>query len=217
MWSLILLNITKHEHPWYYETISNVFSVDDFNRLKDFAERNNPHVNDRYVLPDEKWTDKRVKDAVSELADSLRQYFVENSSNFPNARAPKDEYLTAVELQYSPPSGFFYPVHDEIDLKSLSFVLYISPNDNVGTHLYLNRTDSKPTVTNEWKPNSAFIFAGVRGKTWHNFTSDSGTTRITLNIFLVPKGWLKIRPESKIFQNGFIMDEGKPLALTTAI
>jgi len=212
-----LLNITKHEYPWYYETISDVLSSEDFNELKKFAENNNPGLGKRCVLPEEKWTNKQVKDIASELAINLKNYFLENSSNFPNARAPKDEYLTAVELQYSPPSRFIFSVHDEIDLKSLSFVLYISPNENVGTHLYLNRTDEKPAVTTDWKPNSGFMFAGVRDRTWHNFTSDSGETRITLNVFLIPKKWLEVCPENKIFKNGFIINEGIPLALTAAI
>ena len=75
-----------------------------------------------------------------------------------------------------------YPIHDEASRKILSSVVYVDPEDNNGTTLYNQDKTYHSDV--EWKPNRAFIFAGVKGLTWHSYNCPKGKLRTTINQFL---------------------------------
>lgn len=77
---------------------------------------------------------------------------------------------------------FAYRVHDESESKILSIVTYVASNKGHGTRLY--NSDKEFIKEVDWKENSATIFAGITNKTWHDYYSEQGTYRITVNTFL---------------------------------
>lgn len=78
--------------------------------------------------------------------------------------------------------GQEYPIHDECEKKVLSNVIYLFPNVGTGTLIY--DTEKSYVKTVEWKQNRALLFAGITDKTWHNYKTDHGTLRITINSFV---------------------------------
>lgn len=77
---------------------------------------------------------------------------------------------------------FSYPVHDEASSKVLSVVVYIAPDQGIGTGIH--DLEKNHVFDVEWKPNRALIFAGLTGKTWHSYRSAPDGLRVTLNTFL---------------------------------
>lgn len=73
-------------------------------------------------------------------------------------------------------------IHDEIESKVLSVVTYITSTAGHGTRIYdVNQNFVKEV---EWKENRTLVFAGITGKTWHDYYSDPKSIRITMNFFL---------------------------------
>ena len=82
------------------------------------------------------------------------------------------------------PLHFRHELHCDIESKVLSAILYLGPDENYGTGLYRENNIDSLVKTSEWKPNRMFIFCGMSGVTWHDFTSNH-LDRYTLNWFLV--------------------------------
>lgn len=80
---------------------------------------------------------------------------------------------------------FAYRIHDESESKILSIVTYVASNNGRGTRLYNSNKELVKEI--EWKENSATIFAGITNKTWHDYYSEQGSYRITVNTFLESK------------------------------
>jgi hypothetical protein len=71
-----------------------------------------------------------------------------------------------------------FPIHCDLPNKLLSVVVYISPENNIGTILYRDREgNNKHTV--EWKQNRSLIFSRTNDS-WHSYNSDGKALRIVL-------------------------------------
>ena len=103
---------------------------------------------------------------------------------------PHRPYNKLEKLIHYAKTPFHYQnkIHCDIESKILSAVLYLGPNENIGTSLY--RKDNRNTFVKmtEWKPNRMFIFCGVSGTTWHKFSANH-LDRYTLNWFLINSDW----------------------------
>ena len=82
------------------------------------------------------------------------------------------------------PANTLYKLHCDIESKILSAILYLGPEENNGTGLYYGDSLDQYAKMSMWKPNRMFIFCGVTGTTWHNFSANHNN-RYTLNWFLV--------------------------------
>ena len=82
------------------------------------------------------------------------------------------------------PANTLYKLHCDIESKVLSAILYLGPDDNNGTGLYTGDSLDKFSKMSMWKPNRLFIFCGITGTTWHNFSANHNN-RYTLNWFLI--------------------------------
>jgi hypothetical protein len=71
----------------------------------------------------------------------------------------------------------FHIHNDSID-KLLSVVIYIAPENNMGTILYDTKEGLNPYII-EWEPNKAFIFSRNE-HTWHSYEADMVNQRVTL-------------------------------------
>ena len=93
-------------------------------------------------------------------------------------------YKVDHQVQMSP-VGHTYPIHDEARRKVLSIVHYLGEEGD-GTLIY--DKDKNPVGEIEWKPNRAFIFAGIDGLTWHAYRNTKDHERATIMSFLIRTG-----------------------------
>ena len=79
-----------------------------------------------------------------------------------------------------------YPIHDDTFNKLLSGVVYLYPENNIGTIFY-NTKNGKDKNVIEWKINRAVFFSRIERETWHSYEADSANDRITLIFNLMTK------------------------------
>lgn len=108
----------------------------------------------------------------------IEEHFPEHRKYRPN------DWTQANAVQISPP-GHVYPIHDEASRKVISIVHYIGDVGD-GTEIY--DKDKNYVKTIEWKPNRAFVFAGLDGITWHAFKNPRDFPRVTIVSFFIRTG-----------------------------
>lgn len=97
-----------------------------------------------------------------------------------------------VHIKVDPPYPFSYYIHADNPNKIWSSVIYISPDENIGTQLYTGREyetslDEKDyNLVKEllWKPNDHFVFCSDPEKSYHNYRNNMPKNRFTLCIFI---------------------------------
>tara|TARA_X000000950_G_scaffold263398_1_gene335594 strand:- start:2299 stop:2928 length:630 start_codon:yes stop_codon:yes gene_type:complete len=75
--------------------------------------------------------------------------------------------------------NFQFPIHDDIPNKLLSGVVYIKPEKNSGTVFYETKSGKGKKII-EWEVNKAIFFSRVERKTWHSYSGDGKSNRITI-------------------------------------
>ena len=79
-----------------------------------------------------------------------------------------------------------FPIHDDTFTKLLSGVVYLYPENNIGTIFY-NTKNGKDKNVIEWKINRAVFFSRIERETWHSYEADNANDRITLIFNLMTK------------------------------
>ena len=79
-----------------------------------------------------------------------------------------------------------FPIHDDTFNKLLSGVIYLYPENNIGTIFY-NTKNGKDKNLTEWKINRAVFFSRIERETWHSYEADSDNDRIALIFNLMTK------------------------------
>ena len=87
--------------------------------------------------------------------------------------------------------NYRYEIHDDIPYKLLSIVIYLMPEENIGTILYpcptyrvFNggfRSPNEGTAV-KWKQNRALIFPRIGQKTWHAYQGNGKENRLAFVI-----------------------------------
>ena len=178
------MNIVKHTYPWEHYTIDNVLSKDELKKIQAFAqlkESKFSNEKEKQVIQYEDWDDKDINNIVNNLVKKVKEFCFANLNLFPRTEINETEYINVVDFQYSPPAPYSYPIHPESSYKKISFIVYIAPKKDNGTHLYVSKYSSKPNKTVHWKENRGMLFSGVKNVTWHNYSTLGNKKRITLN------------------------------------
>jgi hypothetical protein len=136
--------------------------------------------------------DLYLKGFSTDLIDYLIEYTEETILNnysymldkFSFHRKSKNGYICIPEIGVSRENR--YGIHDDThsNFKAMTFLIYISPENSIGTELY--RTSENfldPHTIATWKPNSGIYFCPKDGVTFHDFFSNN-EIRITLNLNL---------------------------------
>ena len=97
-----------------------------------------------------------------------------------------------VHIKVDPPRPFSYYVHADSPDKVWTSVIYISPDENIGTQLYTGKLGDKSieeedyTLIKElpWKPNNHFVFCSDYERSYHNYRNSTPTNRYTLCMFI---------------------------------
>jgi hypothetical protein len=166
------------EYPWPHIIIDNHFDSQLFQAMKaelvNYAKIIKPKMNTLTKIEDFSYLPSTQKcvDA-SNINESTLQYF-SHHRKYKTLTIRPQVLICAGQYQYR--------IHDEVESKVLSVVTYIASNKGHGTRLYDNDKNLVKEV--EWKENRTLIFAGITGKTWHDYYSDPASIRITINFFL---------------------------------
>lgn len=75
--------------------------------------------------------------------------------------------------------NFKFPIHDDIPNKLLSGVVYIKPEKNSGTVFYQTKSGQGKKII-EWEVNKAIFFSRSERETWHSYSGDGVSKRVTL-------------------------------------
>ncbi len=75
--------------------------------------------------------------------------------------------------------NFNFPIHDDIPNKLLSGVIYIKPEKNSGTVFYETKS-GKGKRNIEWEVNKAIFFSRSERETWHSYSGDGVSNRVTV-------------------------------------
>ena len=95
--------------------------------------------------------------------------------------------------------NYTYPYHVDTPKKILSTVIYMEPENNIGTLLSSSgKNDNTKEI--EWKRNRALIFSRKNNVTWHSLKSDGKNVRITIIFNLMSDSVKKVR----LAEDGFI-------------
>lgn len=158
--------LIKQSQPWSFITIDNFLSKEEFAF----------HSNEAQKTENEKVVTRKILDydPVWEGSPSMLDEF--------QIKRSASKLATFTHYANTPPN-FFHPIHDEAPFKIMSTVIYLAPEENVGTILLGKNQQPETKVEVKWKPNRALVFCGISDLTWHYY--ESTTRRYTLNHFIV--------------------------------
>lgn len=180
-----IINAPIIKIPWDHKEIDNFFDTETYDKIKEVTQ----------LLAARKFT--------NELETSVDIF------EYPSILNTIQKTITELELQTDTILGSFenkrqynkyhwesrfnvtHPkknskLHDEWDRKILSLIVYIEPEESLGTRLYTKKENGtfKMIKQIEWKPNKAFLMCGLDSTTWHSVTSGNHQ-RVTINYFII--------------------------------
>ena len=176
--------------PWEHKIIDNFFPQDVFEKIQKTA----IELSSKFTIPKKTnpmWMPEVLEAGGSpETVDLVIDATDDILDNIEDIMSDFEDYQTSAQGYYAMPKfgisgkGFNYPVHTESNHKVLLFVIYMFPDNDIGTSLYSSQEESSFYKSVEWKPNRAFMMAPKNEDvTWHNWSASVNPSRTTLNIF----------------------------------
>ena len=185
--------------PWPWTHVDDV--MDDYATLRPYFTLLS-HIDETSDTKDNKIFTKDNKrlhipilqDWLEQAEDWFNANLQEILSHWPHHRK-FNSYKGEVQITRQAPAPYRFPVHDESPDKCWSGVIYCAPQEGTGTGMYTNIDGTSVQPGDQirlasrwgcaaWKPNRAFVFAGISGKTWHDYESVIDAHRITVNLFI---------------------------------
>lgn len=186
---------TIKEEPWRHLIVDDLFCQSCFDKIVDSIDQKNDtfhtllrgsvdegalqYVNNTYEANEGEFITKfRCDKLIQQWLDCTEYVY----GLYPNAIKYDSVYCYPSITRMS--SGVSWPVHDDSREKSITMVVYIHPEENIGTTLY--KTETEYHHTTEWKPNRAKIFCPESQVTWHGYGADVDTPimRTTMTWFI---------------------------------
>lgn len=175
--------------PWPHKVIDNIFDlrilnsiIEGGNRLVENAAYEQRDPNGLWMFKAiEHGVDIEIIDIIMNINLKLLQNYSSVLQDFPNAMLSQHGYFSIPRFNYIGPN-VIGSIHDEGDSKTMALVIYLTPEENLGTHLYKTSETSSYVKTIEWKSNRGFLMVSQPGVTWHSFQSQN-STRLTLNFY----------------------------------
>jgi hypothetical protein len=182
------MNVSEHDLPWKHLVIDNFLEPDVFLTVKNY-------VLSKYDLYNHKKPTVEIHVQTSNsllynllspvILDLKDKYF--DLLNYGNKVIP-EKFYTYAELAICTP-GFKYPyIHQDVERKIMTTVLYVAPDDGDGTDLYSKNNKKSLIKSVEWKPNRAISFVSQRNpklqETWHNYGNSKPFCRASINMIL---------------------------------
>ena len=186
--------IQKYTDPWEHYVIDDFLSYDRFEEIKnlltveeEYLELFGFYTRSNHYFRFEK------KDVIPEINEVFNYLFPD-----------RDKNLKKVNHWTIHPANFDYNLHIDNKSRLYTAVLYLKPENNIGTFVAKNRSefvdnhqspslDSEYTKEIKFKPNRLFVHKSDP-YTWHAYASS--TQRCTYNTFLIDPAFVEEgRPE----------------------
>lgn len=176
--------------PWEHKVIDDVLSDDCYSDILEAAK-----ILSKYSIYGETnalWLNEIAEKGVSEktidkiirASDEVLQNIHKIISDFSKTNTSPQGYFAMPKFGISG-GNFKYPIHSESSHKTMTIVIYLTPEEEGGTLLYTGPEEKDLYKETEWKPNRGLLIAtnGLNDLTWHAWKNKTGKPRVTLNIF----------------------------------
>lgn len=193
------MKITNNLFPWQHLIVENYFDQTlfdnmvasiqryDFNELEDDVT-----IFKNEIINGECCTSRNKGNTTApEIVDNFPEIYECLTSNSNNLidflprfieHRPFENYKLLLTFTICK-NGLIWPIHDEMVTKILSNTIYVYPEVGDGTLIY--EEDQSFWKEVPWVPNTAMIFAGKKGSTWHSYQCTKSDFRFTVNQFIV--------------------------------
>jgi len=176
--------------PWQHQIIKDFFRKEDFDKILLASQNLEEVYKNNLITADNCLSIAEVYDIIGEEVFDIileaNRSFLDNIEsivkNFSNYRK-FNEYISFPSFHILPSNTDWQKIHDESLDKTVSIVVYLYPEQSVGTTLYKKNDRNSLSKEVNWEQNSAMLFCGQKETTWHDFCSRDNT-RVTLNFFL---------------------------------
>jgi hypothetical protein len=183
-----LLNNKVETHPWQYKIIDDILEKDTFDKIKRSIEKiSNTEKDDEYysdgIWPNDfkKFDIEDVYDTIITLSKEFLQLHKQILEQFDPYLKSNIGYYNIPKFNYSV-NGLESKIHDEGINKTLALVIYMIPENSMGTKLYSGSEEKYFVKDIEWKPNRGFLMCSQPGVSWHSY-KNTGLPRYTLNLY----------------------------------
>lgn len=168
------------DKPWKHEIIDNFLEQEDFDFLSTVdiltPEDGGYELSKNQIFKDGQLNSSYPYDFLKRFE---KRYFQKCIDILERHAPDKVDDVTYMELNVVVTGKTFeFPVHPDSQDKLLSCVIYLQPEENIGTIMY-EAEDGDPVATCEWKQNRCMIFSRDE-ETWHSYKSDGKSERRTL-------------------------------------
>lgn len=182
------MKLIHHNDPWDYITVENFLNEEDWKNIQDLASEELS----RYKLEGPNTPrGKYIRFLDYDLLPQANFLFKEHKYHRPFEGKLKKIVHWAIQ-----PPGNKYPIHIDNESRIHTTMLYIAPEESVGTILCKNRSphvkdhgpaayESDYEIEVPWEPNKIFSHNTREGVTWHRYQSDDIGNRISLSTFFV--------------------------------
>ena len=180
-----ILNSPLEEDPWPHIVVDNVLdknSLESCKRIcKDILNANEFHEKETIWMSDVLKLGVNLSDVNNIIndADVLVKNYESISNIFPNSLKSNLGYFNNPRIGMSMAKSIG-EVHDEGTNKVMAFVIYLEPEESLGTLLFKDKNTFSKEV--KWKQNRGLLFFSQPEKTWHSFNS-TDHIRLTLNFY----------------------------------
>lgn len=184
-----ILNCEVKKNPWQYKIIDDIIEKSTFDKLKESTLQLSKIKKDNEFYSDGIWPNEFN---FFKLSDEIYDIVLTCSSEFLSVKEKLlcqfNPFLESKIGYYNIPK-FNYSInkkessiHDEGTTKTLALIIYLIPENTLGTKLY--KTKNKDSFVTEipWKENRGFLMCTEPGKSWHGYTNN-GQPRYTLNLY----------------------------------
>jgi hypothetical protein len=183
-----LLKNPVEKKPWQYKIIDNILEKNTFEKLKKATEIISSVKKDDEYYSDGIWPNDFEQFGVENIYDDVLTISKEYLSVQKELLKQFDPYLQS-KIGYYNTSKFNYSInglqskiHDEGISKTLVLVIYLTPENSLGTKMYNGPEERDFFGEIPWKPNRGFLMCSQPGVTWHSYKNE-GQPRYTLNLY----------------------------------
>lgn len=182
-----LKTATVQTDPWPHVIVDDFILPKYYEVIKELSKRVVAYdeFHDKEIL----WMTDLVKyfdaskevDLIVDVADVIIQQYETISSKFDQRQTSKLGYFNNPRFGISMEQSFG-EIHDEGTNKVMALIVYLEPEESVGTLLYKDNDLNSFAKEVEWKPNRAMLMFSIPNITWHKFDS-ADQKRLTLNFY----------------------------------
>ncbi len=184
-----ILKTSIENDPWQYKVIDDILEENSFLKLKSTLEEISKIKKNDEIYSDGIWPNEfeilNSSNDIYQIVTQCQKEFLsiknELLSQFNSYLESQIGYYGIPKLNYSI-DNLESAIHDEGKTKTLALVIYMIPEETIGTKLYNSSKKESFVKSIDWKPNRGFLMCSQPEVTWHSY-GNNGLPRYTLNLY----------------------------------